>query len=67
MLKGLALGSKAVFIDNDTLLWGLIRDGNSQGLKDMLTLLNEELKLSMVLTSSTDVASITAQRIIEWI
>ena len=67
MLKGLALGSKAVFIDNDTLLWGLIRDGNSQGLKDKLTLLNEELKLSMVLTSSTDVATITAQRIIEWI
>lgn len=28
VLKGLALGAKAVFVDNDTLLWGLVRDGN---------------------------------------
>ena len=28
VLKSTALGAKAVFIDNDTLLWGLVRDGS---------------------------------------
>ena len=40
VLKGMALGAKGVFIDNDTLLWGLYRDGNQVGLKEMLTMLN---------------------------
>ena len=67
VLKGVALGANAVFLDADTVLWGLIRDGNSQGLQEMLTMLNEELKLAMVLTSSPNIASITASRIVEWI
>ena len=61
------MGAKAVFIDHDTLLWGLARDGHPNGLKEMLTMLNEELKLAMVLTSCEDVSQITAERIIEWI
>ena len=67
MLKGIALGANAVFIDNDTLIWGLLRDGNSQGLLEMLNMLNEELKLAMVLTHSPDLASINASRVLEWI
>ena len=67
VLKGVALGAKAVFVDNDTLLWGLTRDGNPKGLSDMLTMLNDELKLSMVLTHSTNIESVTASRIVEWI
>ena len=67
VLKGLALGAKAVFVDHDTVLWGLLRDGNSTGLKDCLTMLNDELKLSMVLTCSPDIQSIEAARIVEWI
>ena len=67
VLKGLALGAKAVFVDNDTLLWGLVRDGDSKGLKDLLSMLNEELKLSMVLTHSADIESVEASRIVEWI
>ena len=67
LLKGIALGANAVFIDNDTLIWGLLRDGNSQGLLEMLNMLNEELKLAMVLTHSPDLASINASRVLEWI
>ena len=55
------MGAKAVFVDNDTLLWGLMRDGNPKGLSDMLTMLNDELKLSMVLTHSTNIESVTAR------
>lgn len=29
VLKSAALGAKAVFLDIDTVLWGLVRDGNS--------------------------------------
>ena len=67
VLKGVALGAKAVFVDTDSVLWGLVRDGNSTGLQEMLTMLNEELKLAMVLTHSPDVSSLTADRLIEWI
>ena len=67
ILKSVALGAKAVFLDLDTVLWGLVRDGNSQGLADMLTMLNEELKLAMVLTHSEDIPAVKASRIIHWI
>ena len=67
VLKAVAMGAKAVFLDIDTVMWGLVRDGNSQGLVELLTMLNEELKLSMVLTHSADIASIKAERVIEWV
>ncbi len=56
VLKSVALGANAVFVDMDSVLWGLVRDGDSQGLHDMLHLLNEELKLSMVLTHSENLS-----------
>ena len=67
VLKGVALGAKAVFVDNDTVLWGLVRDGNPDGLRDLLTMLNDELRLAMVLTHSEDVQAVQFARIIEWI
>ena len=29
VLKAMALGARAVFLDIETVLWGLVRDGNS--------------------------------------
>lgn len=67
VLKSVALGASAVFVDMDTVIWGLVRDGNSKGLFDLLHMLNEELKLSMVLTHSEDLSQVKASRIVEWI
>mmetsp|Transcript_2113 Transcript_2113/g.2832 ORF Transcript_2113/g.2832 Transcript_2113/m.2832 type:complete len:182 (-) Transcript_2113:33-578(-) len=67
VLKAVALGAKAVCVDTDLLMWGLCRDGNSKGLQDLLSMLNEELKLAMVLTHSRCIAEVKANRVVEWI
>ncbi len=67
VLKAMALGARGVFLDVDTLLWGLVRDGNSQGLEDLLMMVNEELALAMVHTHSEHWSAVQAFRIFEWI
>ena len=66
-LKAVAMGARAVALDADSVLWGIIRDGNSQGLADMVNMLNDELKLAMVLTHCAKVDEITADHVVEWI
>jgi len=58
VLKAIAFGATAVFLDPETPLWGLYQ-GKEEGLKTMLEMLNEELRLSMVLTHCMEVAEIT--------
>jgi (S)-2-hydroxy-acid oxidase len=48
VLKALAYGARAVFIGRPA-IWGLARNGK-EGVKEVIDILNEELKLSMVLT-----------------
>ena len=52
-LKALALGAKAVFVGRPT-LWGLAHSGE-EGVYNIMTLLNEELKLALALAGQTNV------------
>lgn len=62
VLKALSLGASAVFL-NKPIAWGLSYNGKD-GVKDMIDMLNEELKLAMALTNSMDVTQITENRVI---
>lgn len=63
VLKALALGANAVFLDPETPLWALYHS-NEQGLHSMLDIINEELKLAMVLTHCLEVDQITEKQVI---
>ena len=52
VLKAIAFGAKAVFLDTEFPLWGIHKSGKIDSLQDMMTIVNEELKLCMVLTHS---------------
>ena len=52
-LKALALGARAVFVGRPT-LWGLAHSGE-EGVYNIMTLLNEELKLALALAGQTNV------------
>lgn len=57
MIKCLALGADGVFVCRPV-AWGLCYGGES-GLKDLLCMLNEEVKLAMALTHSLKIKDIT--------
>ena len=57
VLKALALGARAVLIGRPY-LWGLAVDGE-RGVRRVLTLLREDLALSMALAGAPDIASIS--------
>ncbi len=63
VLKAIAFGATAVFLDPETPLWALYQ-GQEEGLNTMLEMLNEELRLSMVLTHCLEVADITDKHVI---
>ena len=67
ILKAMAMGARGVFLDTETIFWGLVRDGNSQGLEDLLKMLNEELALAMVHTHSEHWSAVQAFKIVEWV
>lgn len=52
-----------MFLDPETPLWG-IHQGHEEGLTSMLEMINEELKLGMVLTHCLEVAEITEKQVI---
>ncbi|MDQ6662650.1 MAG: alpha-hydroxy-acid oxidizing protein, partial [Chloroflexota bacterium] len=56
ILKALALGARAVLVGRPV-LWGLAANGRA-GVEHVLTLLREELELSMILTGRPTIASI---------
>lgn len=56
VLKALALGARAVLLGRPA-LWGLAVDG-ADGVRRVLTLLNDELKLAMALAGRSTLASI---------
>jgi (S)-2-hydroxy-acid oxidase len=55
-LKALAIGARAVFVGRPV-LWGLAHSGE-QGVIDVMTLLNEELKLALALAGQTEVQNL---------
>jgi 4-hydroxymandelate oxidase len=57
ILKGLALGAKAVMIGRP-ILWGLAADGQD-GVEQVLTLLREEFDLIMMLCGCAAISDIT--------
>jgi len=61
VLKAIAFGATAVFLDPETPLWGLYQ-GKEDGLTSMLEMINEELRLSMVLTHCMEVDHITEKQ-----
>lgn len=63
ILKALALGAKAVFVGRPV-IWGLAADGH-RGVYNVLNLLNEELKTSMVLCGCGKLSDITSDIIYE--
>jgi len=56
-MKCLALGADAVFV-NRPVVWGLCYKGEN-GLKELLCMLNEEVKLAMALTHCFKIKDIT--------
>jgi isopentenyl diphosphate isomerase/L-lactate dehydrogenase-like FMN-dependent dehydrogenase len=58
VLKAIAYGADAVFLDYETPLWGLHLEGKA-GLTKLLDLINEELKLCMVLTHCVNIKQVT--------
>ena len=67
ILKALAFGATAVFLDQEFQFWGLIEKRAGQSLEEMLQMINEELKLAMILTHSQEIKSVTVPQVIEWI
>ncbi|XP_037649062.1 hydroxyacid oxidase 1-like [Sebastes umbrosus] len=57
VLKALALGAKAVFVGRPV-LWGLACQGE-QGVKEILELLKEELRLAMALSGCRSVSEVS--------
>lgn len=66
VIKAVAFGATAVFLDPETPLWGLLQ-GQGEGLKTMMELLNEELRLAMVLTHCLEVPDITDKRVVHMV
>ena len=56
ILKALAYGAKGVFLDTETIFWALAHEQTTRNMMDML---NEELRLCMVLSHSHSVAEVT--------
>jgi len=58
-MKCLAYGANAVFM-NRPVMWGLHADG-ADGCKDIMVMLNEEIRLAMALTCCFKIPDITEQ------
>jgi len=56
VLKAIAYGAKAVFLDPETIYWALAHE---QSISNLLTMMDAELKLCMVLTHCYEVSEIT--------
>ncbi len=65
-LKALAFGANCVFLDSETPLWGIYHS-QEQGLAGLLDMINEELKLAMVLTHCLEVDQITEKQVIHMV
>ena len=64
VLKAIAFGASAVFLDPEFPLWGIYKSGSINSLHEMIAMVNEELKLCMVLTHSMNVKQITMPHVI---
>lgn len=62
VLKCLAFGADAVFMCRPV-MWAL-ETGGTQGIKEMMKMINEELKLSMALTHCSQTSQITQEQVI---
>ena len=67
VLKAVAFGASAVFLDPEFPLWAIHSRGQPQGLTEMLTMLNEELKLCMVLTRCMSIRQVEPDHVIQWV
>ena len=65
MLKCLAFGANAVFISRPV-MWGLTM-GGEQGVKNLMTMLNDELKLGMALTHCFKLSDVTENQVIHMV
>ena len=65
VIKALAYGAQAVFIGRPV-IWSL-HCGGKEGVKEMLEILNEELKICMALTHCMDIKEITAEKVIHMV
>lgn len=64
-LKAIAYGANAVFIGRPA-IWGLVK-GGKEGVKEVLEMINEEMKLAMVLTHTMSVKEITEEQVIHMV
>jgi len=64
VLKALAYGAKGVFLDVESVFWALAHE---QTTTNMMSMINEELRLCMVLTHSLCVKDVTERQVIHWI
>jgi (S)-2-hydroxy-acid oxidase len=65
VMKALAYGANAVFIGNP-ILWALAK-GGKDAVKEMMELLNEELKVAMILTHCMSVSEIKENYVIHMV
>ena len=63
ILKACAFGANGVFLDPEAALWGLFQ-GHEAGLESQLSMINDELKLAMVLTHCAQVDEITEKQVV---
>ena len=66
VLKAIAIGANAVFLDPETLLWALYED-QDEGVKTLLEMISNELKTAMVLTHCEEVDQITEKQVIHMV
>jgi isopentenyl diphosphate isomerase/L-lactate dehydrogenase-like FMN-dependent dehydrogenase len=66
VLKAIALGADLVFLDSETPLWGLHLEGRL-GLKKLIEMVIDELKLCMVLTHSVNIGAVTEKQVVHWV
>jgi isopentenyl diphosphate isomerase/L-lactate dehydrogenase-like FMN-dependent dehydrogenase len=65
VVKALAYGATAVFVQRP-IMWGLVK-GGEEGVKALLEMLNEELKLAMALTHNFKLHEITERKVIHFV
>lgn len=65
VMKALAYGATAVFLETP-ILWGLAQGGYT-GVKELMELINEELKVAMALTHCMSISEITEEKVIHMV
>ena len=64
VLKALAYGAKGVFLDVESIFWALAHE---QTTRCMMNMINEDLRLCMVLTHSHSIKEVTEHQVIHWV